>query len=407
MDFLRRNRIAILFSGAALILLAALFWPEPKKQGELQKYYSRDSRQLLTLRYRGSMQFREKETVQVDYTIQREENLLHPRDAVYRIQIDKLETDHAQLKKRIEELRQANKFYGSGLVRTMVYDWSAPDYYYILEHDPAKDVEYGLDGCKNHLEITFRAGSEEFCIGAASQGETRRYVLDKKRNKIVITPDYTVRRILNSILAQREQLLQPFGDGADLLEIVLSPEMQQKFPRLREKTGGRFNLRMVVKKDEPTPLNVWHVENLLSIKPSHAAELAQLINAMRIHAILARPALTPEAPLAEILKNAGLSEKAVPAVSGSLMLRKTDQQHAVVTRFAFFAPHVRTAVPLQLENSTVQKLDTLALSAANSGYITADLYPRFAAIFQKFENDLREAEEAGKKEKEKKQENQK
>lgn len=402
MNFLKRNQILLLFTGAALVLLAALFWPEPKKPGEMQKYYTRNVSQLLSLRYRGAMNLGEKNKVQVDYEILREENPVKPKEPVYRIRVYSVTTDDIQLQPRARVLAQVKEFPASALIRSIVQDWSALDFYYILPHDAAKDSEYGLKDCANSLQLTFKAEERTFCIGHPSQGDTRRYLLDRTKGKVIITPDYTVRRVLNNIFAQREQLLHPYGaDTFDLLELNIAPAMLQKLPLLSEKTGGRLRLRMLVKKDGPAPINVWHVENLLSIKPSHAAEFAQLIMAMRIAAVFAQPALAPDASLKELNRTLGLPEQMQPMVSGSLLLRKTDKQDIVLTRYAFYAPGTRPRErrEYQSENQLVRPLDSLAASAFNAGYITADLFPRFAAIFQKFENDLRDAAQAGKKEK--------
>lgn len=401
MNFLIRNRIALLFFAAAVVLLAALFWPEPKKPGEMQKYYSRDPAQLLSLRYRGSMNLTEKKQVQVDYEIVRETNPARPRESVYRIEVHSVATEDPALKSRVAALARARTFPASALIRSIVQDWSSPDFYYVLPHDAAKDQEYGLQNCENSLQLKFKADEQKFCIGTASQGETRRYVLDQSRDRILITPDYTVRRVLNNIFAQREQLLQPYGnDALDLIELNIAPSMLQKLPRLSQKTGGHMRLRMLVKKDGPAPVNVWHVENLLTIKPSHAAEFAQLLQAIRIQAGFAQPMLASDAQQKDLNKALGLAETVQPAVSGSLMLKRTDQQDLLLTRYVFFAPSVRPTErrEFQSENTVVRSLDTLAASSFNAGYITADLFPRFAAIFQKFENDLREAEQAGKKE---------
>lgn len=401
MNFLKRNRILVLFSAAAVVLLAALLWPEPKKPGEMQKYYSRDVSQLVSLRYRGTMSLGEKSKVLADYEIVREENPVKSREPVYRIQMHSVTTDDALLKNRLEALAQAKSFPASALIRSIVQDWSALDFHYILPHDAAKDIEYGLQNCENSLQLKFRADERAFCIGTQSQGDTRRYILDQSKNQVLITPDYTVRRVLNNIFAQREQLLQPYGaDAFDLLELNIAPSMLQKLPLLSEKTGGRMRLRMLVKKDGPAPVNVWHVENLLTIKPSHAAEFAQLLIAMRVQAAFAQSALAPDAQLKDLNNVLGLAEHIQPAVSGSLMLKKTDKQDVLLTRYAFFAPGIRPKErrEFQAENQLVRPLDTLAATSFNAGYITADLFPRFAAIFQKFENDLRDAVQAGKKE---------
>ncbi|HNA78931.1 MAG TPA: hypothetical protein PKY99_05740 [Turneriella sp.] len=402
MNFLIRNRILLLFTTAFIVLVVALFWPEPKKSGEMQKYYTRDASQLLSLRYRGAMSLGEKSKVLADYEILREENPVKPKEPFYRIQVHSVTTDDAALKSRVQVLAQAKTFPASALIRSIVQDWSALDFYYILPHDAAKDSEYGLQNCENSLQLKFKADERAFCIGTQSQGDTRRYILDRSKNKLLITPDYTVRRVLNNIFAQREQLLQPYGaDAFDLLELNIAPAMLQKLPLLSEKTGGRMRLRMLVKKDGPAPVNVWHVENLLTIKPSHAAEFAQLLIAMRIPTAFAQPALAPDAQPKDLNNALGLAEQVQPAISGSLLLKKTDKQDILLTRYAFFAPGTRPGERrgIQADNQLVRPMDTLAVSSFNAGYITADLFPRFAAIFQKFENDLRDAVQAGKKEK--------
>lgn len=399
MNFLIRNRILLLFASTAVVLLAALFWPETKKLGDMQKYYTRDPAQLLSLRYRGAMNFDEKNKVQIDYEIVREDNTTKPREFVYRVHVHSLNATQAALQERIKTLEPVKDFYASTLVRSIVQDWSSPDFYYILSHDAAKDAEYGLQNCENLLRLQFKADEKEFCLGAPSQGETRRYILDRSKDRLLITPDYTIRRLLNNIFAQREQLLHPYGsDSYDLIEFNVHPETLKKYPLLAEKTGGKLRLRMLVKKDGPTPINVWHVENLLSIKPSHAAELAQFLSALRMPALLAQSALKPEASLQELQSAAGVANK-MPVLSGSLLRKRTDQQDLLLTRFAFFAPGIRhgNKAGWQTEKTEIKPLDTLAITAFNTGYLTADNFPRFAALLQKFENDLREAANAGNK----------
>ncbi|HNJ66411.1 MAG TPA: hypothetical protein PKW28_10985, partial [Turneriella sp.] len=235
MNFLIRNRILLLFTTAFIVLVVALFWPEPKKSGEMQKYYTRDASQLLSLRYRGAMSLGEKSKVLADYEILREENPVKPKEPFYRIQVHSVTTDDAALKSRVQVLAQAKTFPASALIRSIVQDWSALDFYYILPHDAAKDSEYGLQNCENSLQLKFKADERAFCIGTQSQGDTRRYILDRSKNKLLITPDYTVRRVLNNIFAQREQLLQPYGaDAFDLLELNIAPAMLQKLPLLSE-----------------------------------------------------------------------------------------------------------------------------------------------------------------------------
>lgn len=392
----------LLLAASAAFLLAALFWPEDKKPGDMQKYYSRDASQLMSLRYRGAMYLGEKNSVTADYEILREENPVKPKEPVYRVLVHSVVTSDAALRGRVEALARAKSFPASALIRSIVQDWSSPDFFYLLPHEAARDNEYGVQNCAASLQLTFRADERVFCIGAQSQNETRRYVLDRSKDRVLITPDYTVRRVLNNIFAQREQLLHPYGaDAFDTVELNIASAMLRTLPLLAEKTGGRLRLRKLVKKDAAAPVNVWHVENLLSIKHSHAAEFAQLLIALRIQAPFAQQAIAPDASVQDLNAVLGLSPSLPAPVSGSLLVKKTDAQDVVLTRYAFFGPGIRPRErrEIQAENQVVRPLDTLAASSFTAGYITADLFPRFAAVFQKFENDLRDASNAGKKEK--------
>lgn len=409
MKFMLRNKIVVLFSAAFVVLLLALFWPEAKKAGELQKYYTRPADQLVTLSYTGEMQLADKQKVFVAYDIVPETNLLTPKEPVYRIEVRELKTTDKNLERRVAELAKLKRFYASSLVKTIVSDWAAPDYYFLLPYDAdaaAKEAEYGLKDCPNNLKIQFKADVKEFCIGSASQGDTRRYLLDRQKKQIVIGPDFTVRRLLNNIFAQREQSLHPYGnEGIDTIELKVSPAILKKYPLMREKTGGALKLRMLVKDEGKRKINVWHVENLLSIKPSHAAEYALLLQAMRINALFAvdAPALTTA--LADIAKAAGLGARVQPAIEGTFAVKQTDKQDTLISRYAFFAPETKpeTQIALQQDKTLVRPRDTLAVSSFNAGYITADLYPRTQAILQKIENDLREAQKAGEEQKAKKE----
>lgn len=402
MNFLLKNRILLLFTTAAVILVAALFWPEAKKAGEMQKYYSIPQSQLQSISYAGEMSLGDKNKVNVDYVIQREENILKPKEPLYRVEIKDLMTTDAKLARRVDELKSLKSFYASALVRTIVQDWSEPDYFYVLKHEAERDAEYGIKGCLNKLTVTFRSGPRQFCVGTSSQGDTRRYLLDIQKDKILITPDFTVRRILNNIFAQREQSLYPHGsEGIDLVEIKIEPDQLKQFPLIREKTGGAFKLRMLVKDEGKTKINVWHMEGLLSIKPTHAAEFAQLLNALRVNAPFATPALVTDKPLTDALKTAGAPPAAQPAVTGAIKVKKTDQQDTLLTQFAFFPTGVRAAPQpaFQFENTVIKPLDTLIVSHYNAGYLTADLFPRLLSILTKFEGDLLEAQKKGAQEK--------
>ncbi|AFM12454.1 hypothetical protein [Turneriella parva] len=410
MNFILRNRIALLFAGSFVILLLALFWPEAKKSGELQKYYTRPADQLVAISYQGEMQLGDKQKVSVAYDILKEENVLKPKEPVYRIEVRELNTTDKSLMARVADLSKLKRFYASSLVKTIVLDWAAPDYYFLLPYESAiteaKETEYGFKNCPNQLKLQFKADTKEFCIGAASQGDTRRYLLDRQKNQIVIGPDYTVRRLLNNIFAQREQSLHPYGnEGIDTVDLKVSPVLLEKYPLLREKTGGTLKLRMLVKDEGNRKINVWHVEKLLSIKPSHAAEYAQLLQAMRINALLAIDAPAPNAALADIAKSVGLGIKVLPAIEGSVSVKQTDKQDTLVSRYAFFAPDTKPpgGMALQQDKTLVRPRDTFVLSSFNAGYITADLYPRMLAILQKIENDLREAQKAGEEQKAKKE----
>ncbi len=410
MNFIIRNKIALLFASSFVVLLLALFWPEAKKSGELQKYYTRPADQVVSISYRGEMQLGDKQKAFVAYDILKEDNLLKPKEPVYRIEVHELTTADKNLAKRVAELSKPKKFYASSLVKTIVLDWAAPDFYFLLPYDAAtagtKDAEYGFKNCPNQLRVQFKADVKEFCIGAASQGDTRRYLLDRQKNQIVIGPDFTVRRLLNNIFAQREQSLHPYGnEGIDTIELKVSAPMLQQYPLLRDKTGGSVKLRMLIKDEGNRKINVWHVENLLSIKPSHAAEYAQLLQAMRINALLAVDAPAQGATLAEIAKTLGVEAKAQPALEGTFSVKQTDKQDTLISRYAFFAPGIKAdaALALQQDNTLVRPRDSLAVSSFNAGYITADLFPRMQAILQKLENDLREAQKAGEEQKAKKE----
>jgi hypothetical protein len=411
MKFLMRNKILILFGTTFTVLLLAIFWPEAKKPGELQKYYTRPPDQLMMISYSGEMQLGDKRKAGVSYEIHREENPLQPKEAVYRIEISELSTEDKGLAKRVSELSAVKRFYASALIKSVILDWAAPDYYFVLPYEQLgdndgsaeksardRDAEYGFKDCPNLLKLQFKADQQEFCIGTATQGDSRRYLLDRKKNKIVIGPDFTVRRLVNNIFAQREPLLHPYGsEGIDTLELKVSPQLLAKYPLLREKTGGILKLRMLIKDEGKKKINVWHVDNLLSIKPSHAAEYATLLQAMRINALLALDAPPATATAAEILQKAGLDEKTIPAIEGAFSIKHTDKQDTLLARYAFFSPMVRTdsKLALQSDNTLVRPLDSLVLSSFNAGYISADLYPRMQAILQKIENDLREAQKVG------------
>ncbi len=399
MNVILRNRIPLLFTAAAILLIAALFWPETKKAGEMQKYYSIPQAQLESIEYSGEMSLGDKTKARIEYAIRREDNILKPKESLYRVEVKNLSATDSALAKRVAELKNLKGFYAGALVKTIVQDWSEPDFYYVLKHEPGRDAEYGIKDCPNKLTATFRSGKKQFCIGTSSQGDSRRYLLDIEKDKLLITPDFTVRRILNNIFAQREQSLYPHGsEGADLIETKIEPEILKKFPLLREKTGGLMKLRMLIKDEGKTKINVWHVDGMLSIKPSHAAEFAQLFNALRVNAPFAVDA---GQPIAEAIRAAGIDAKALPGLTGAVKVKKTDKQDTLISEFAFFPPGVKAAPQpaFQFENQLVRPLDTLVVSQYNAGYITADLYPRLLGILTKIETDLTESQKKGEKEK--------
>lgn len=417
MNFILRNRIWLLFGSAIIFLIFALFWPEPKKPGEMQKYYSLPQAQLESVEYSGEMQISDAPPARkdkaallpaptrVEYSIHREDNILKPKEPLYRIEIKSLATTDKALASRVQELAKLKKFYASALVRSIVQDWSEPDYYYILKHETERDQEYGLKDCVNRLKVRFKSAEKSFCIGTPTRGDTRRYLIDTEKDKVLIMPDYTIRRLLNNIFAQREQALYPHGgDAADLIEIKINSEPLKKFPLLRDKTGGNLKLRMLVKQDGKEKMNVWHVDGLLSIKPSHAAEFAGLINALRVHAPFAFDAM-PGQPVADAIRSAGIDSKAIPTIMGAVKIKKTDKQDTELTSFAFFPPGIKPAVnlPFQMEKQLVRPLDTLVVSSYNAGYLSADNHPRLLSILTKFESDLAEAQKKGEEEKAKRE----
>jgi len=405
MTSLYKNRVLLLFVAATGVLLAALFWPEAKKPGEIQKYYSMPADQLLSLEYSGTMSLDEKNKARVHYAITRDENPLKPAEPVYKVEVRKLKATDDKTAKRVSELSRLQTFYASALVRTIIQDWSQPDFYFIIPHEAQRDAEYGLKGCRDLLTVQFKTKIRKFCIGTATQGDTRRYVLDADNDKLLLTPDFSVRRILNNIYAQREQSLHPYGaDGADLIEATIGAAELAKLPLLREKTGGNIKLRMLVKDEGKKKINVWHVENTLSIMPSHAAEFAQLLYALRVSAPFALNAGKAGAGISELAQQAAIDAKAQPALTGAIKIKKTDKQDVQLTAFAFYPPGVkpRETHAYQFDQQLVRPKDTLVVTNFNSGYITADLYPRLSAILQKFETDLLEAQKKGEEQKKKK-----
>ncbi len=406
MSSLYRNRVLLLFVAAVGVLLLALFWPEAKKPGEIQKYYSMPGEQLLALEYQGEMVLVEKAKVRVHYVLSREENPLNAKEAAYKVEIRELKALDEKSTKRVAELSRLRTFYASALVRTIVNDWAAPDFYFIIPHEAQRDAEYGLKDCRDQLTVQFRTKTRKFCIGTATQGDTRRYLLDADNDKLLLTPDFTVRRIVNNIFAQREQSLHPFGaDGADLIEAAIGADELARLPLLREKAGGNIKLRMLVKDEGKKKINVWHVENTLSIMPSHAAEFAQLLYALRVSAPFALSAGKADATITDLAQQAGIDAKLRPSLSGSIKLKKTDKQDIQLTTFAFYPPGVkpRETHAYQFDQQLVRPKDTLVVTNYNSGYLTADLYPRLLTILQKFENDLLEAQKKGEQQKKNKQ----
>ena len=406
MSSLYRNRVLLLFVAAVGVLLLALFWPEAKKPGEIQKYYSMPGEQLLALEYQGEMVLVEKAKVRVHYVLSSEENPLNAKEAAYKVEIRELKALDEKSTKRVAELSRLRTFYASALVRTIVNDWAAPDFYFIIPHEAQRDAEYGLKDCRDQLTVQFRTKTRKFCIGTATQGDTRRYLLDADNDKLLLTPDFTVRRIVNNIFAQREQSLHPFGaDGADLIEAAIGADELARLPLLREKAGGNIKLRMLVKDEGKKKINVWHVENTLSIMPSHAAEFAQLLYALRVSAPFALSAGKADATITDLAQQAGIDAKLRPSLSGSIKLKKTDKQDIQLTTFAFYPPGVkpRETHAYQFDQQLVRPKDTLVVTNYNSGYLTADLYPRLLTILQKFENDLLEAQKKGEQQKKNKQ----
>lgn len=401
MTSISRYRNLLLFSGATIVLMLAFFWPEPKKPGELQKYYSIAPQQLRAIEYSGTMQLAEKKIVDAAYTINREDNPLKQKESLYRIEVRSLSTQDPTLAARVAELKNLKNFYGGALMRTIVQDWAAIDYYYILPHEPARDAEYGISGCTNKLSLTFKATKKEFCIGNATQGDTRRYILDREKDRLLIAPDFTVRRLSNNIFAQREQALHPYGDAGNIIDLRIEAPLINNYPLLYQKTNGALRLRMLVKDDEKGKMNVWHVDKILSIKPSHAAELANIFNALRVNATFASDATAREVPLAEVIKKGGFLPDITPALSGGIYLKRTDEQDFLLTGFAFYQPGVKApnTIPFQLDRQNVRPLDSLVMSHFNAGYLTADVYPRLAGVLVKIETDLLEAQKKGAQEK--------
>ncbi|MBV6494662.1 MAG: hypothetical protein LDLANPLL_02696 [Turneriella sp.] len=405
-QFIYRNRLVLLLGTAILVLLLSLFWPEKSKPGEMQKYYTIPVSQLNAIEYQGVMDFTEKSRVQIHYTITREINEIQREEPLYRVDILKLENAEAKLNARIKSLSGLKTFYAGALVKTIAADWSALDYLYTIEHDAKRDKEYGIKDCTNKLTLTFYSQKRVFCIGNATQSDTRRYILDTEKNKVLITPDFTIRRIQNNIYAQRDTTLYPQGNqGIDTIELKLGKDFLNAFPNLKEKTSGHLTLRKAIKDDGPKKIDVWYVENQLGIKPSHAAEAMQLFTALRVYNPFAINPFPKGKNILENLASLGMGAAPTYAFTGAIKLKKTDKQDIVLTDFVAFAPneHFLKALPFQQDGVEIKKRDALIASRYNVGYLSADVYPRFTAIFTKFEGDLR-AQKEKEKPKEKAQE---
>lgn len=392
MSWLIRYRVLLLTGGAAVVLLLSAFWPEEKKQGEVQKYYKHNSEKLLSLSYEGAMSFGEKEKVDVSYQISPAVPPLKFRENLFQIELKRLTSPEKKLRVELEKISRAKIFFASGLVQTMVNDWAQLDFYFVIPYEATREKEYGLENCANRIQILFKNDDREFCVGTASHGDTRRYLLDRKKNQIVIVPDYVVRRMTNNILAQRNETLQPYiSDAINQIEVKLSESAMRNLPTIKAKTKGVFKLKMLVKRDEAKPSRVWFVEDLMGVRPSHAAEFAQLLTALRISRLFALPAQSTQASLDHLQSQVGLTSKDAPTLSGTIGIQQTDRQDTVLTRYALFAPGVRPSLQpaFQKDGPALRPHDSLVISSQNAGYLSADLYPRFEAILLKFEVDLK------------------
>ncbi|HRP68139.1 MAG TPA: hypothetical protein PLY93_01255 [Turneriella sp.] len=390
-QFVFRNRLWILFTAAFVVLLLAVFRSESNEPGAMQKYYELPITQLEKIEYAGTMNLTEKEQAQVHYTVIREENILQPKEPLYRIEIKNISSENKNLKTYVANLQTVKNFYASPLIKTIAQDWSTLDYLYELEHDAKRDEEYGFKNCTNKLTLIFRTQTRIFCIGLASQSDTRRYIFDQSKNKTLIIPDFIARRIQNNIFAQRENSLYPHGvHGIDTIEWSIGKDLIAKFPTLKEKTTGRIALRKMVKEEGKKKIDVWYVENHLGIKPSHAAEAMQFITALRIQKLFATNVQPHDKPLTDFFAALGFTPSAIPAMTGVIKLKKADKQDIILTPFSFFSPNVRPqrTPAFQLENERALSQESIAVSQYNAGYLSADMYPRLTAILTKFEGDL-------------------
>jgi hypothetical protein len=339
-----RNKIVwIMPLLAMVVLMLALFWPEPKKPGEISKYYRQPIEQLKSIEYDGEMALGTKQKVQAHYVIIPERNRLKPAEFIHRIEIRDVSTTDTSLALRAQKLKEVKTFYASPLVNSIVQDWSAPDFYFKFDHEISRDEEYGIAGCKNNLKIEFKSETRRFCIGKSTHGDTRRYLLDVEKNLVIITPDFTVRRLLNNIFAQREQSLHPFGqEKIDTINVKIDNAVLAALPQLKKETGGNLNFRMRIKDDEKKKINVWYVEKHLTIKPSHAAEFAGFLAALRVNAPFALPAIGAEAPLEMARKSADIAQVHQPALKGQIRVAKIDAQDEKITDFQFYELRIRS-----------------------------------------------------------------
>jgi len=390
---MKTKPLLILFISIPMILLSVIFWPESKGKDDIKKYYTIPVRDLQMISYKGVQKIHDKNWMRVEFEIHREENLLNG-NTLFRIEVKNVDSTDFTIREEIQNLKKIRPFYGLPLVQSIIGDWASLEYIYAFDFDEKRIAEYGLKDCANHLSVKFKNSTKSFCIGKNNFNDTRRYLLDEDQKQFLIIPDYIARRIENNIFAQKDTSPFPQGtDGVNFIDTSINSFLLSNFPVLKERTNGQLKLRMVVKAEPKGNIHVWHIENLLAIKPSHAAELAQYILSLSAKQPIQLNVETIKNQLSDAVNGLRYIRAEKAALHCAIKKKQTDKGDLLLTELMIFPPQVRLLasdfspfnLPLQIQN-----LDHLFISKYASGYLSADHYPRLLAILHKIEGDLRE-----------------
>lgn len=266
---------------AILLFGIALFIPEKSKSGEPRKLYSYKEADLKKLTYTGPMKISDSAPeIQVKYTIVPEAYPYKSGEYFWKIEIENFPSaDNWPKEKKwhsaLARYASLKSFYGLNLIRSVVQDFTALDFLFEVDAEPARDSQYGFDPCKAQLLLEFRKGTKSFCLGSSTQNNGKRYVREVTGNTYLM-PDYIFRRLENNIFAQKNLLVSPYNPE-DTSYIYLWPSrgFSGTMPETRSITKDKlaFQVRMHALPGEKER-RVWYLENDLLVPPSHAAVIS-------------------------------------------------------------------------------------------------------------------------------------